>query len=65
MPVENSLKMAAALSAAKVPFEMHIFPEKGHGTSVCTREVNSLCAYNARWMDWSIQWLNEVFGFVV
>ncbi len=64
VPVENSLKMAAALSAAKIPFEMHIFPEGPHGTSVCNKEVNALYPYNARWVDWSIQWLNQLFEFV-
>ena len=31
VPVENSLRLAAALSNAAVPFEMHIFPEGQHG----------------------------------
>ncbi len=65
VPVENSLKMAAALSAAKVPFEMHIFPEGNHGLSVCNIEVNSQYIYNARWMEWSIKWLNTLFDFIV
>lgn len=63
VPVENSLRFAAALSAAKVPFEMHIFPLGGHGMSVCTREVNTPDPYNARWTRWSIEWLNRVFDF--
>ncbi len=65
VPVENSLEMAAALSAAKVPFELHVFPEGPHGMSVCNKEVNSLCPYNARWVDMSIQWLKKVFEFEV
>lgn len=63
VPVENSLKMAAALSAAKVPFELHILPEGAHGMSVCNETVGSKCEYNARWTDWSIRWLNRIFGF--
>ena len=31
VPVENSLRLAAALANAAVPFEMHIFPEGQHG----------------------------------
>lgn len=31
VPAENSLNLAAALSRAGVPFEMHIFPEGRHG----------------------------------
>lgn len=63
VPVENSLRFAAALSAAKVPFELHILPEGYHGMSVCTREVGSEDAYNRRWVEWSIAWLNRQFSF--
>lgn len=63
VPVENSLRMAMALSAAKIPFELHVLPEGPHGMSVCNMEVGSLCAYNARWVEWSIKWLNKVFDF--
>lgn len=63
VPVENSLRFAMALSAAKVPFELHVFPTGGHGMSVCTKEVNSEDPYNARWMEWSIQWLSRTFSF--
>lgn len=31
VPVENSLRYASALSAAKVPFALHIYPTGGHG----------------------------------
>ena len=65
VPVENSLKMATALSAAKVTFEMHILPEGQHGISVCNREVNTPFSYNSRWVEWSIKWLNKVFEFEV
>ena len=63
VPVENSLKFAMALSAAKVPFEYHVVPKGGHGMSVCTIEVGTPSAYNARWMEWSITWLNTLFEF--
>lgn len=63
VPVENSLRMAAALSAAKVPFELHVFPQGKHGMSVCTREVDMYDPYNGRWVEWSIRWLNRIFGF--
>jgi len=63
VPVENSLKMATAFSAVKVPFELHIFPEGLHGMSVCNETVGSKCEYNARWIDWSLHWLNRIFGF--
>lgn len=63
VPAENSLRFAAALSAARVPFELHILPEGYHGMSVCTREVGSEDAYNGRWVEWSIAWLNRQFAF--
>lgn len=63
VPVENSLKMCMALSAAKVPFEYHVLPKGGHGMSVCTEEVGKADAYNARWVEWSIVWLNKLFQF--
>lgn len=61
VPVENTLKMAMKLSEAKVPFELHVFPEGSHGMSVCTEEVESLSKYNARWTKWSIAWLKELW----
>jgi len=62
VPVENSLKMCLALSHAKVSFEFHVFPEGEHGMSVCTEEVGTPSEYNARWMEWSIEWLNKLFN---
>ncbi len=63
VPVENSLFFAAALSAAKVPFELHVLPTGGHGMSLCTREVNAYNPYNGRWVEWSLKWLGKVFAF--
>lgn len=63
VPVENSLKMAAALSKEKIPFELHVLPKGNHGMSVCTQTVGSDYEYNARWVDWSIKWLNQLFDF--
>ena len=61
--VENNLHFAEALSKAKVPFEMHIFPNGPHGMSTCTKEVGSDNPYNGRWVEWSIAWLNKLFLF--
>lgn len=63
VPVQNSLCFALALSAAKVPYELHVFPEGYHGMSVCTREVGTYNPYNGRWVEWSIRWLNKLFDF--
>ncbi len=63
VPVENSLALAAALSREKVPFELHVFPRGGHGMSVCTEEVGSPDAGNARWVSLAIDWLDREFSY--
>lgn len=63
VPVENSLAMMGALSRAKVPFEAHLFPEGGHGMSVCTEETGSRHDYNARWVGMCLAWLDRLFGY--
>ena len=63
VPVDNSLQMALALSSAKVPYELHIFPNGPHGMSVCNKEVGLNNPYNARWVEWSIAWLNQIFHY--
>lgn len=57
VPVENSLMLASALSAACVAFELHIYPDGQHGlglaeenpplntwTKLCTDFIHALCA---------------------
>lgn len=63
VPVENSIIMAKALSAAKVPFELHIMPDGWHGMATCTKEVGADNAYIRRWVEWSVTWLAKTFGF--
>lgn len=48
VPVENSINLAAALSKASVPFELHVFPDGQHGLGLaCGRagagEWSALC----------------------
>ena len=31
--------------------------------SVCTEEVGTADPYNARWVEWSLRWLEKVFDF--
>lgn len=61
VPIENSIRFISALQEHGIPYECHFFPTGGHGMSVCTEEVASFDSYNARWMDFSIQWLNKTF----
>lgn len=63
VPAENSIAFISALQREKIPYEAHIFPFGGHGLSVCTEEVGADDAYNARWMDMSIEWLNSIFSY--
>ncbi|MDE1147833.1 MAG: alpha/beta hydrolase [Azospirillaceae bacterium] len=53
VPVENSLRFYAALHAAKVPAEMHIFQRGGHGFGL--RGAQGLPA--AVWPDLYIAWV--------
>ena len=64
VPVFNSIYLANALAEAKVPFELHIFPEGIHGMSTGKREVlKEKYTYNGRWVEWSIRWLEKIFNF--
>lgn len=69
VPVENSLMVAGAMSAVKIPFEMHIYPECGHGIAranrLTTSDDNHLPpAYIARWTEDCAAWLLRVTNFV-
>lgn len=66
VPVENSLLFANALQANHIPFELHLYPQGGHGLSLCTEEtsrgdpahVNPHCA---TWFSLCDQWLHLTF----
>lgn len=65
VPVENTLLLAGALRQNNVPMEVHLFAEGGHGTSTCTREVNTPDPHNAAWVGLCISWLGQVLDFSV
>ena len=52
MPVENSLLLASALAANKVPYELHIFAEGPHGLGLAA-ELPDV----ARWAGLCQHWL--------
>ena len=64
VPIQNTLLYTAAMAAAGVPFEYHVYPDGAHGLSLCNTEtwsnigymLNPHCAY---WMDASIRYLKE------
>lgn len=68
VPIINSLKYAEALDKNGVSFEMHIFPEGGHGFSlgtdvVCsTNQSRKICEPNLYWFERSVQWLKKLFS---
>ena len=60
VPVQNTLAMANALREAGVPFEMHIFPEGGHGLGLCDGAYRDPNPHNACWIDLAITWAKEL-----
>lgn len=66
VPVENSLLFANALQVNRIPFELHLYPQGGHGLSLCTAEtargestrINPHCA---TWFSLCDQWLRLMF----
>jgi len=56
--------MCEALSANKIPFELHVFPYGEHGLSLATEEVapndDMVMPYVARWTDMAVKWIDEI-----
>lgn len=64
VPAENSLMFAAALSAHKIPYEMHIYPHGMHGQSIAEDHIVKYrpSGYNSYCADWTrqvIRWLEQ------
>lgn len=61
VPVENSLLYAKALSAHKVPFELHIYPYGFHGLatadSLTNNAINEQAMHCHEWLDTCKKWL--------
>lgn len=55
VPVENSLLYASALSACRVPFEMHIYPVGHHGLGLAEE-----LPYVAQWSNSLDKWLSLI-----
>lgn len=67
VPMSNSLQFAQALDNAKVPFEIHIFKDGGHGFSlakphVASGDIAQTSDVLAQWFSLSIDWLHSVLG---
>ncbi len=65
VPVENSLIFARALKRNNIPFELHIYPDGGHGLSLAdeatTTDPNGIMPHVQTWMALCIQWINKIF----
>lgn len=68
VPVANSLSFARALTDKGISCELHIFPMGKHGLSRANAETapdwatdEYIIPYVARWIDWSVKWLEEIF----
>ena len=65
VPVMNSLLYAQALAAHHVSFELHVYPQGGHGLSTCDRqtldEVLSEHEYDRTWLACAKHWLHYIF----
>lgn len=61
VPVENSMRYAAALRRAGVPFEMHLYETGGHGLSLCSAITAATPAQivpdNADWIAHALRFL--------
>ena len=61
VPVNNSLLYAQALSANKIPFELHIYPYGKHGLSTAdlwtNPEIPPEVSYVSDWLPALKQWL--------
>lgn len=63
VPVENTLMYATALSAKKIPMEVHVFPNGSHGLAL----ANAITAWNAdgivpefaQWPCLAYDWINR------
>lgn len=63
VPVQNSLLLAQALTEHHVSYELHVFPHGKHGSSICTREVNTPNSHASVWVPLCTRWLAEIFQY--
>ena len=67
VPVENALLFASALSTKKIPFDLHVYSEGGHGLSLATRETSSdhsqIIPHVQSWVESCASWLKDIMSF--
>lgn len=57
VPIQNSFLMAEALTRAKVPVELHVYPHGHHGLGLCTDQSSRGAAHCKGWIDLAINWV--------
>ncbi len=67
VPVENTLLMGEALSKAKIPFEVHIYPGGVHGYSTAEADVlngnqTKDAQHASAWVANAVRWLEYTFS---
>ena len=67
VPVANSLDLAKAYATAKVPFELHIYPDSPHGCALGNAiTMLDVPKWNdaaiAKWVENADYWTEKVFG---
>lgn len=66
VPVMNSLLYAQRLAAHHVPFELHIYPQGGHGLATCDHQTFDVLqpeiSYAHTWLDCAKKWLRYMFA---
>lgn len=65
VPVQNTLLLAQALTEHHVPYELHLFPRGVHGSSICTKDVNTPNPHAAAWVGLCTHWLAEIFQYAL
>lgn len=64
VPVENALLLVSALQKADVKTEFHLFPEGGHGLSLCNPVTSSspaqLMPHVAKWFGLAVEFLQSL-----
>lgn len=60
VPVQNTLLFGKALADAGVPFEMHIYPNGGHGASLGNAIVGRGLTTIQSWVRDSVRWIESL-----
>ncbi len=65
VPIDNTLKLATALTKHNIPYELHIYAYANHGFSTCESCIQQrswICSRTPSWVKDSIEWLKDTIG---